>query len=84
MKKKLKIIFLSVVLLAFFSETCPAEKETMKFTKQPELQQIRPKKPVRIKLRRTEKDGYTWELNGDDADEIIKTDRKLRKMLKAQ
>jgi hypothetical protein len=81
MKKKLKTIFLSIVLLSFFSEVCQAEKENMQFTKQSELQQIKPKKPVRIKLRRTEKDGYVWELSGDDVDEIAKTDRKLRKML---
>jgi predicted secreted protein len=68
-------------LFSFCTESYPAEKDSMKFIKQPELQQIKPKKPVRIKLRRTEKDGYTWELNGDDADEIVKTDRKLRKML---
>lgn len=81
MKKKLKIMFLSVALLTFFSEAYPAEKDNMQFTKQPELQQIKPKKPVKIKLRRTEKDGYVWELSGDDADEIVKIDRKLRKML---
>lgn len=84
MKKKLKILCLSVALLSFISEAYPAEKENMQFTKQPELQQIRPKKPVRIKLKRTEKDSYTWELTGDDADEIIKIDRKFRKMLKVQ
>ena len=45
---------------------------------------LKPKKPVKIKLRRTEKDGYVWELSGDDADEIVKTDRRLRKMLNVQ
>jgi hypothetical protein len=58
-----------------------AEKENFQFKKQPELQQIRPKKPVRIKLKRTSKDEYSWELAGDDVDEIIKTDRKLRRQL---
>ncbi|MBS1234793.1 MAG: hypothetical protein H6R43_509, partial [Nitrospirae bacterium] len=27
------------------------------------------------------KDEYTWELSGDDAEEIVRTDKKLRKML---
>ena len=58
-----------------------AEKETFQFKKQPELQQVKPKKPVKIKLRRSAKDEYTWELSGDDAEEIVRTDKKLRKML---
>lgn len=61
-----------------------AEKEGFQFKKQPELQQIKPKKPVKIKLRRSPKDEYTWELAGDDAEEIVKTDRRLRKMLNVQ
>ena len=81
---KLKAIFIAILLLVFVSAACPADKENLQFKKQPELQQIKPKKPVKIKLRRTEKDGYVWELSGDDADEIVKTDRKLRKMLIAQ
>jgi predicted secreted protein len=60
---------------------CAADNDDLQVKKQPELQQIRPKKPVKIKLRRSPKDEYTWELSGDDADEIVKTDRKLRKML---
>ncbi len=75
-------IFFSV-LSAFFivASAYAAEKENFQFKKQPELQQIKPKKPVRIKLKRTSKDEYSWELAGDDVDEVIKTDRKLRKQL---
>lgn len=61
-----------------------AEKDAFQFKKQLELQQIKPKKSVKIKLRRSAKDDYTWELTGDDADEIVKTDKKLRKMLNQQ
>ncbi|MBI5074898.1 MAG: hypothetical protein HZB62_06995 [Nitrospirae bacterium] len=68
--------FLSFALLSHASE-----KDAFVFKKQPELQQIKPKKPVKIKLRRSPKDEYTWELSGDDADEIVKADRRLRKML---
>ncbi len=59
------------------------EKDRFVFTKDPQLQQIRPKKPVRIKLRRSAKEEYTWELTGDDVDEILKVDRRLRKQLNA-
>ncbi|NJD54935.1 MAG: hypothetical protein FIA94_00860 [Nitrospirae bacterium] len=74
-------IFLIIVLTMISVTACAADKEDLQVKKQPELQQIKPKKPVKIKLRRSPKDEYTWELSGDDADEIVKTDRKLRKML---
>jgi len=53
-------------------------------SKQPELRQIRPKKPVKIRLKRNAKDDYTWELSGDDADEVVRVDRRLRKLLNVQ
>jgi hypothetical protein len=77
-------IFLVTVLLLFSLGSYAAETDGFRFSKQSEIQQIKPKKPVKIKLRRSPKDEYTWELAGDDADEIVKTDRKLRKMLNVQ
>ncbi len=74
------ILIIAIMLLIPISVSA-AEKEGFQFKKQPELQQIKPKKPVKIKLRRSPKDEYTWELAGDDADEIVKIDRRLRKML---
>ncbi|MDP2158651.1 MAG: hypothetical protein Q8K68_13200 [Nitrospirota bacterium] len=74
-------VVLALVMLLSPVGVCAAEKDGFQFKKQPELQQIKPKKPVKIKLRRSPKDEYTWELAGDDADEIVKTDRRLRKML---
>lgn len=61
-----------------------AEKGDFQFKKQPEIQQVRPPKPVRVKLHRTAKGEYTWELAGDNADEIVQADRKLRKLLKLE
>lgn len=77
----LNIIIIAISLCFFPSAAYAAEKNNFQFKKQPELQQIKPKKPVKIKLRRSAKDEYIWELTGDDADEILKTDKKLRKML---
>lgn len=74
-------LLLAAVMLLIPVSVCAAEKDGFQFKTQPELQQIKPKKPVKIKLRRSPKDEYTWELAGDDADEIVKTDRRLRKML---
>ena len=80
------VSMVSIALLLCFSVTAgyTAEKDGFQFKKQPELQQVKPKKPVKIKLRRSAKDEYAWELTGDDADEILKTDKKLRKMLNTQ
>ena len=78
----ISIIIIVLTLCLFLAAACTAEKEDFQHKKQPELQQIKPKKPVKIKLRRSAKDEYTWELSGDDADEIVRTDKKLRKMLR--
>ncbi|MBI5849093.1 MAG: hypothetical protein HZB31_14305 [Nitrospirae bacterium] len=77
------LLIAAVMLLAPVSVST-AEKDGFQFKKQPELQQIKPKKPVKIKLKRSPRDEYTWELAGDDADEIVKTDRRLKKMLNQQ
>ena len=74
-------LLLAGVMLLTPVSVSAADKDGFQFKKQPELQQIKPKKPVKIRLRRSPKDEYTWELAGDDAEEIVKTDRRLRKML---
>ncbi|MDA8084913.1 MAG: hypothetical protein M0024_14745 [Nitrospiraceae bacterium] len=70
-----------VFILAVPQVAYAADKPAFQFTKQPELQQIRPKKPVKIRLKRTAKDEYSWEISGDDVDEIVRADHRLRKML---
>lgn len=60
------------------------EKTDFQFKKQPEIQQVKPQKPVKIKLHRNAKGEYSWDLNGDNVDEIVNTDRKRRKLLKIQ
>jgi len=61
-----------------------AEPSDIQFTKQPEIQQVRPQKPVKIRLHRNAKGEYSWDLNGDNVDEIVNADKKLRKLLKVQ
>ncbi|MCL5023199.1 MAG: hypothetical protein M1497_07510 [Nitrospirae bacterium] len=61
-----------------------AEKNDFPFRKQPEIQQVKPQKPVKVKLHRNAKGEYSWGLEGDNADEIVNTDRKLRRLLKLQ
>jgi hypothetical protein len=57
-------------------------RQAFQFTKNPEIQQVKPKKPVRIKLKRTAKGVYSWDLTGDDIDEILKIDKQLRRTFK--
>jgi hypothetical protein len=75
------------IFLVLFLLSCgyaSAAEQGFQFSKQPELQQVKPKKPVRIKLKRTSKNEYSWELTGDDVDEVVKADRKLRKLLRVK
>lgn len=68
-----------------FSENAlSADKNDFQLKKQPEIQQVRPPKPVAIKLHRTAKGEYSWELSGGNADDIAATDRRLRKLLKVE
>ncbi|MEW6569851.1 MAG: hypothetical protein AB1390_01550 [Nitrospirota bacterium] len=60
------------------------DNKNFHFKKQPEIQQIKPKKPVKIKLKRTAEGRYSWDLTGDDVDEIVKADTRLRKLLKIE
>lgn len=85
--KLIKHIFPLLLILSavfMFSNVFPADKENFQFKKQPEIQQVKPKKPVKIKLKRSADGKYAWELSGDDADEIVRVDRRLKKFLKAE
>jgi hypothetical protein len=79
--RPLHALMTAALLLFLASAAYPFEKDAFPLKKQPELQQIKPKKPVKIRLKRTAKDEYSWELSGDDVDDIVRTDGRLRKLL---
>lgn len=79
----LRLLFILLFLFTGGSVSA-AEKTDFQFRKQTEIQQVRPQKPVKIKLHRNAKGEYSWDLNGDNVDEIVNMDRKLRKLLKIQ
>ncbi len=79
-----RIILSILPLLFLWGGVAGAEKSDFQFKKQPEVQQIKPQKPVKIKLHRNAKGEYSWELSGDNVDELVNTDRKLRRLLKIQ
>ncbi len=81
--KKLFFIFTGILVslhLILIPVFC-ADNKPLQIKKQPEIQQVRPKKPVKIKLKRTAEGKYTWDLTGDDVDELVRADKKLRKLL---
>ena len=41
--------------------------------------QAQPRKPAKIKLQRNAKGDYTWDLTGENVDELLQIDRRLRK-----
>jgi len=89
LRRRHDIVFLMLVLslsLIFFISGSVFSQNTKPFQvkKQPEIQQVKPKKPAKIKLRRSAENKYTWEITGDDVDEIIRADRRIRKLLKIE
>jgi hypothetical protein len=89
LRRRHDIFFLMLVLslsLIFFisGSVCSQDTRTFQVKRQPEIQQVKPKKPVKIKLRRSAENKYTWEITGDDVDEIVRADRRIRKLLKIE
>jgi len=82
-----RIFAIAVLLLSmdiFVSPVFAADNRALQIKKQPEIQQIRPRKPVKIRLKRSAEGKYTWDLTGDDVDEIVRSDKRLRKLLNLQ
>ncbi len=83
-KLRLASVFLIIILL-FPVQACTNsgnDKEAAVFKKQPELQMIRPQKPVNIKLKRNASGSYSWELKGNDPDKVLEVDSRLKEALK--
>jgi len=61
-----------------------SKQQEVTFRQIPELQEIKPQKPVKIKLKRSSKGNYSWELSGDNVEEVIKVDKRLRESIKIE
>lgn len=78
----MRVFLILIFVFSVFSPSVSyAGEEGFTFRKEPEIEQVRPKKPVQIKLRRLSSGKYTWEIKGDDPGEVIKADERLRKYL---
>ncbi len=77
-------IFLVIFLLITAQACTGAEDKEEKpvFKQIPQIEEIKPKKPVKIKLKRNAKDNYSWDISGNDVDEIIRVNKRLRESLK--
>ena len=76
----LLIAFIILIPVYACTETKGGSQEAS-FKQQPEVMEIRPEPPVKIKLKRGTSGEYSWELGGDDADKVLEADRKLKKGL---
>ena len=79
----ISIIFTFFVLLPYHAGGAD-KNQPFQFTKNQQIHQIKPKQPVKIKLHRNAKGEYSWELTGDNVDEVFNADKRLRKSLKLE
>ena len=80
-------ILLCANLLFISTQACTDSGDRKRepvFKQVPEIQEIKPERPVKIKLKRDAKDDHSWEISGDDVDEIIRADKKLTKDLRTE
>lgn len=82
------LVATSIILISLLIADCKGapppssgKPEASSIQQIPSLAETKPKKPLRIKLKRTSKDDYSWEINGEDVEDIVKADKKLRKGL---
>ena len=82
MKRILMMFVIAVLFLPFTLEPAiSADTKTFQVKKQPDIQQVKPRKPVRIKLKRSSEGKYSWDLSGDEVDEVVRADKRLKKLL---
>lgn len=86
--------FFTIILVIFIFISCnkgtdvpsqrkASEEQGMEAQYQKELDEIKKslKGDVKIKLKKEGKGGYSWEITGKDAQEVLKTNDALRKKL---
>ncbi|RJQ50366.1 MAG: hypothetical protein C4538_00360 [Nitrospiraceae bacterium] len=79
-----RVFILSFVMVFSACTNSPEQNKEAVFRQIPEIQEVKPEKPVKIKLKRTAKNDYSWEISGDDAEEVLKADRRLKQGLKTE
>jgi hypothetical protein len=80
----LVVLFFSALVFIDNSFSQPQTQPQVQASKDKVLQYAKPKKPVKIKLHRDKKGEYSWDITGENADEIIRADKRLRQLLKEE
>jgi predicted secreted protein len=71
-----------VIILMLSTITCYAEQPSkLVYSKDKNIIKMQPKSPVKIKFKRDSKGVYSWEINGEDAGEIIRNNKMLEDKL---
>ncbi len=81
----LRILFLLILFIPACARTDDKQPQaTPTFNQVQQIEEVKPEKPAKIKLKRDAKDDYSWEISGDNVDEIIRADKRLKKDLKTE
>ena len=81
MLQRILLVFLTVFLLIPACTGAEDKEQTAVFKQETTIQEIKPQNPVKIKLKRNTKGKYSWDISGNNADEVLKADRKLKESL---
>jgi hypothetical protein len=76
-----KAVLIFFMMVLFFIPACTgndgADRKPV-FKQLPEMKEIKPGKPVKIKLKRGVSGNCSWEISRDNADRILKANNKLK------
>ncbi|MBL7031606.1 MAG: hypothetical protein ISR97_00295 [Nitrospira sp.] len=76
------VLFAVIILIPVYACTENREgRNEASFKQQPEIAEIKPQRPVKIKLKRGITGQYSWDLSGDDAGMVLEADRQLKEGL---
>jgi hypothetical protein len=84
------LLYCSIFAMVFIFGSCSSQSvddtkssrlENKEFVieRSPDIEKVKPHRPVKIKVKRDVQGRYSWELSGENTEEIIKTDRRLRR-----
>jgi hypothetical protein len=82
-----KVVFALMVmtlsLLLYACNQSEGKPQNTEFRQVPEIVEIKPQKPVKVKLKRSVNGSYSWEVSGDDTDKVIQANAKLKEALES-
>ncbi len=85
MKKFLIIFWITFLVLSISTHEVMSQPQPQIYvSKDKTLQYAKPKKPTKIKLHRDKKGEYTWDITGENVEDIIKVDKRLRQYFEVQ